>query len=261
MEIEMELATKKRTNGGENNTSPATNEQDLNRVVQSFRTPTNEEIDLAINKAGFTETITQLFQEQFTTLQEKEIANKAIIATRMKMWQIARQGSVDMKIKGSAKKMTDLAMPFTAYYEGQDPPTKKLLELMNTFLDKSQLIEILTTCIKNELKGDNITTQTHNLEPTSQPSNKENTKHYYRFPPLEIPLQTCDKCISRFADKFFCVGCYLIFDSRGKFLYHRKNSKECDSMCRNWQTLRFEAGHEFEHKLIYAQKERRPRAQ
>ena len=108
----MELATKKRINGGENNTSPATNGQDLNRVVQSFRTPTNEEIDLAINKAGFTETITQLFQEQFTTLQEKEIANKAIIATRMKMWQIARQGSVDMKIKGSTKKILSTTTGF-----------------------------------------------------------------------------------------------------------------------------------------------------
>ena len=42
------------------------------------------------------------------------------------------------------------------------------------------------------------------------------------------------------------------------FCNTEKNHKRCNDMCRSWQKLRFEKGHEFEHQIIYANRERRP---
>ena len=250
----------------------------------------NDKLNLTIHNAGFTEAATKLFQRWFKNPLEKDAANRALIATRLKMLKYARNGSMKAMIKAQAKTISELPVPFTVYYENQEPPLKRLLQLMNTCLPKKQLIEAFTMCIKNDLKSKS---QTHkrniarahtgietkenvqSTPPNNQKSNlnacqnkeeqnkpeAEITKRYYKFPPIEIPYQGCEQCITNYADKFFCVGCFLIFDTHSEFIQHRKKSKKCNKMCGNWQNLRFEPGHEFEHQLIYASRQMRPKGQ
>ena len=69
------------------------------------------------------------------------------------------------------------------------------------------------------------------MERQNQPYTMETSKHYSKFPPIEIPAQGRGQCIKRFADKFFCVGYYLIFETSGKISATQKKTTNAAMTC------------------------------
>ena len=263
-----------------------------------FATP--EEIDLAIHNVGFTDAVTKRLQEQVKCPTGKNKVNQALIATRTRLWKKFHSGSRESNILADEEKMLALPMPLAIYYKNQDPHMRRLMELMGAQLEEKQFNEILISCIKNDLKKDNYsapqghpknkivqenisnpnsktTTQDSkgsqsdksHLKPQPAGKNKEesqsdkleNITRYYKFPPVEIPDSSCKICITKYADKFYCVGCYITLETFNAYMQHKKTSKECKKKCRNWEKLRFEPGNEFENELIWGNRTRRPRGQ
>ena len=229
-----------------------------------------DEVDSMIHNAGFTEASTRRFQEQFETLEDLNKINKALIATRLRMWKYAKQGQQrEMEVGKLRKENPDLPSPFAEHVNRLDTPMKKLIELMNVHLEETQFNEIMILCIKNyQNSADAKETQSisdlykiksdlHEIRPSVHKceKNRKETIRYYKFPPVEIPCSDCEICINDYEDKFFCVNCYAIMDKLSTFKHHKSKFKECKKKCNKWMKLRFE----YEpHELIWGNRRKRP---
>ena len=227
------------------------------------QTPTPNELDSMIENAGFKDATTRRLQEQFETLEDLDKINKAIIATRIRMWKQAKCGQLRVMEAGKLiDGKLELPTPFAAYYNCLDTPMKRLIELMNVHLDEKQFNEVMLLCIKNYLRSNdekepqNISDQYEARTSTlkSEDNHKEIIR-YYNFPPVEIPCSTCETCINDYEDKFFCVNCFAIMDKLSMFKHHKSKFKECKKKCNKWMKLRFE----YEpHELIWGNRRKRP---
>ena len=220
-------------------------------------------LDSMIHNAGFTEATTKRFQERFETLEDLDKINKAIIATRIRMWKQAKCGQLRVMEAGKLTNgKLELPAPFAAYYSCLDISSKKLIELMNVHLDEKQFNEVMIICIKKYLQNndekDPRTIADQSEAKSSALKHEVKRKQiirYYKFPPVEIPCSSCESCINDYEDKFFCVNCYVIMDKFSNFRQHKNKFKECKKKCDKWEKLRFEYG---SHELIWGNRRRRP---
>ena len=255
------------TNG--NSMRGATNPWKLFRISSATviegqtHSATPYDVDSMIHNAGFTEATTRRFQEQFETLEDLDKINKALIVTRIRMWKQAKCGQ--LRVMEAGKPMNgklELPEPFATYYSCLDISNKKLIELMNVYLDEKQFNEVMIICIKRDLKS-NDEKDPHTIPDQSEArfsalkyeDDGKEIIRYYKFPPVEIPCSSCESCINDYEDKFFCVNCYVTLDKFSKFKQHKNKFKECKKKCDKWEKLRFEYG---SHELIWGNRRRRP---
>ena len=177
-----------------------------------------------ICNAGFTESTTKRFQEQFDTLEDLDKINRALIVTGIRMWKQVKCGQLRVMEAGKLMNgMFELPIPFATYYNRLDTPMKRLIELMNDHLDEKQFNEVMIRCIKKDLKSNDkndLGTTSDLSEPRysalKREDNYKETIKYYKFPPVEIPCSSCKIYINDYEEKFLFVNCHDIMDKFSK---------------------------------------------